>query len=95
MSFDDELKGRTSDVPRDKAGPNIPLLLGIVGVILAVIFVLQNREKVQVDFLVFEINSRLWVVILIAIVIGAFADNALGMAWRRIRGKNKDGSKRT
>ena len=96
-SFDDQLKssGSSGRVPSDKAGPNIPLILGIAGVALAVIFILQNRERVNIDFLVFEIQSRLWVAIAIAMVIGAFADNFLGVAWRRIRGKDKDGNKKT
>ena len=52
------------------------------------IFVLQNRERKSVDFLVFEINSRQWVNIAVAIALGVALDR-LFLSWWHRRAKSK------
>jgi uncharacterized integral membrane protein len=42
-------------------------------VILLIIFVLQNLEKVQIDFLIFSIETSMLVAMLICAVLGAVA----------------------
>lgn len=60
-------------------------LIGLVALIAVVaIFVLQNRERMPVDFLFFEINSRQWVNLAVAVGIGVVLDR-LYLGWRRRR----------
>jgi hypothetical protein len=68
-------------------------LIGLVAVaVVAVLFVLQNRERRSVDFLFFEINSRQWVNIAVAIAIGVVLDRLFLGWWRRRRErKSKSG----
>jgi uncharacterized integral membrane protein len=58
-------------------------LIGLIAVVaVAAIFVLQNRERMPVDFLFFEINSRQWVNIAVSILLGIVLDR-LFIGWRR------------
>lgn len=60
-------------------------LIGFVVVAAAAaMFVLQNRERKTVDFLFFEINSRQWVNIVVAIAVGVVLDR-LFIGWRKRR----------
>lgn len=74
---DEELEGR--------GGPS-PALIGlIVLVALAIVFVVQNRERAEINFLFFEFNNRVWTVIAISLVLGILLDRLLLMWWRRRR----------
>jgi uncharacterized integral membrane protein len=62
-----------------------PALVGLgVFAVLAVLFILQNRERTSIDFLFFELHSRTWTAIAVAMVLGAILDR-LGMTWWRRR----------
>jgi uncharacterized integral membrane protein len=67
------------------ADPRIPWkLVGlIVLAAIALLFVLQNRNRAPVQFLFFEINSRQWVNIVVAIVVGVLLDRLFLGWWRR------------
>lgn len=72
------------------SGPNLKLIAFIVLVGIAVTFVLQNRDRKSVDFLVFEINSRQWVNIAVAIAIGVVLDRLFLGWWRRRKNDKKN-----
>ncbi len=61
------------------------LLVTLVVLVLSLLFVSQNRRRVKVDFLVFDRQARLWVVILIAMALGALLIEAVHLAARRRR----------
>ena len=69
-------------------GRNIPWkLIGfILSALVIVLFVLQNRTRMNVNFLFFEVNSRQWVNLLVAVALGVIADRSfIGM--RKLRRK--------
>lgn len=51
--------------------------IAIIGAILAVIFIVQNRQRVRIEFLFLEMNAPLWIslgaVLLIGWIIGRFS----------------------
>lgn len=62
-------------------------LLGlIVASLIIVLFVLQNRTRMNVNFLFFEVNSRQWVNLLVAVALGVIADR-LFIGVRKLRRK--------
>lgn len=67
------------------SGPPLKLIAFILVAAIAVIFVFQNRERKSVDFLFFEINSRQWVNIAVAIALGVLLDRLFVSWWRRAR----------
>lgn len=70
---------RSGDKPRD-----IPWRLIYFATLVAVVaaFVLQNRDIMPVNFLFFEINSRQWVNLIVAVAIGVVLDR-LFIGWRK------------
>ena len=91
MSNDNDFQ-RSSDnnAASGASGPNLKLIALIVLVGVAVTFVLQNRDRKSVDFLVFEINSRQWVNIAVAIAIGVVLDRLFLGWWRRRKNDKKN-----
>jgi uncharacterized integral membrane protein len=57
----------------------------IVGVV-SVLFIIQNRTRVKVHFVVFDRQARTWVVILISMALGALLAEAIRIAVKRRRG---------
>jgi uncharacterized integral membrane protein len=86
---DDELSRATQNsAASGSSGPNIALIaFGIVAV-LAVVFFLQNSERVSIDFLIFEKRTTIRWSLLMATVFGVALDRLLGFWWRRRRRKN-------
>ncbi len=72
-----------------QSGPPWRLIGLATVVVVAALFVLQNRERMPVDFLFFEINSRQWVNIAVAIGLGVVLDR-LFIGWRRRRRSARD-----
>jgi uncharacterized integral membrane protein len=63
-----------------------PALIGFgIVAIVAVIFIVQNSERTDVNFLFFDVNSRIWVALLVAIGLGVLLDRLLLGWWRRRR----------
>ena len=58
--------------------------LGIVAIV-AVIFIVQNSERANVDFLFLDVSSRVWVALLVAIGFGIVLDRLLMYWWNRRR----------
>jgi uncharacterized integral membrane protein len=69
-------------------GPSVALIVLAVITALAVIFFLQNGEKVSIDFLVFEKVTTIRWSIIVAILLGAALDRVVAVWWRRSRKKN-------
>jgi uncharacterized integral membrane protein len=61
------------------------LVIGGLALVLAVIFVLQNSERVQTTFLFWDRQPRLWVVILVSLVLGALLGQVVPALIRRSR----------
>lgn len=63
-----------------------PTLIGfIVIAILAVIFVVENGDKVDVRLIIPKVEMPVWVAIAIALVVGAVLDRLFQAWWRRRR----------
>jgi uncharacterized integral membrane protein len=59
------------------------LIIFAVIAVLTVIFILQNREKREIDFLFFEVRTRVWVGLFIAVILGVVLDRLFQSWWRR------------
>jgi uncharacterized integral membrane protein len=71
-------------------GPPLKLIgLGVVAV-LCVLFVVQNTDRHEVSILFWDINSRQWVNILVAIGLGVILDRLFLAWWRRSRRRRAD-----
>jgi uncharacterized integral membrane protein len=74
---DGDVGGRRQVSPR--------LIVALVALAVALIFVFQNSERVETTFLVFNVTTRLWVGLLIAMLVGAILGQAVEAAWNRRR----------
>ncbi len=72
------------------SGPPIKLIALVVVAALAVIFVFQNRERHQIDFLFFELNTRTWTALATAFVLGVVCDRLFSSWWRRARSRRNE-----
>ena len=85
MAGDDD----ASELARGKAGPGKgfpPWLIAVIVVgIVSVLFIMQNRTRVKVHFIVFDRQARTWVVILISMALGALLAEAVRLAVKRRR----------
>jgi uncharacterized integral membrane protein len=62
------------------------LIVAGSALLAAAVFVVQNNERVETTFLVFNVRTRLWVGLLVALVLGALLGQAIeALAHRRRR----------
>ena len=61
------------------------LIVTLVIAVLSALFISQNRGRVKVDFVLFDRQARLWVVILIAMALGALLVEAVRLGAKRRR----------
>jgi len=61
----------------------------IVGVAALLVFMLQNRDTTNINFLMIEVSWPLWLVMLISAVLGALIWFGLGVMRRRSRRKER------
>jgi uncharacterized integral membrane protein len=79
----------SSDVPLEDSsdGPDrrliTRLVVGAVVVILAILFVVQNNDRVEMSFVFFTVTTRLWVGLVVALVLGALLGQAVEVLWAR------------
>lgn len=66
-------------------GVSVALVVGLAVTVLAIIVAFQNTDDVGVDFLGWDVDAPLVVVILAAAVAGVLFDEILGFFWRRRR----------
>jgi len=74
----------------DKKGPSPALIAFAVVVVLTVVFVLRNRDRTQLDFLVFEVHARVWTSIAVSIALGVVLDRLFLRFWRKRRQRKHD-----
>jgi uncharacterized integral membrane protein len=78
-----------SDVPLEESGdgPDLRriarLLVAIAAVVLAILFVMQNSDRVKTSFVFFDVTTRLWVGLVVALVLGALLGQAAEAMWER------------
>ncbi|HEX5951503.1 MAG TPA: lipopolysaccharide assembly protein LapA domain-containing protein [Actinomycetota bacterium] len=75
---DDEGRERVEPPPAPRGGIGAAWILGAIGLVLLAIFAIQNSDKVDVDFLFFDAQVRVVVVILVAAVLGFVVGWAVG-----------------
>jgi len=69
-----------------------PLLIGLIVVgVLTLIFILLNSKKTELNFVFFTVESRVWVVIIVAVALGMALDRLLQMWLRRRKSKTAKG----
>jgi uncharacterized integral membrane protein len=80
---------RDGDVDRVGQPPERRFPTRVVAVIVialvCVAFISQNRERVNVDFLVFDRDARTWVVIVLSMALGALLAEFVRLALKRRR----------
>lgn len=64
-------------------------IIGIIGIALVITFVVQNLEKVQVQFIVWNVQIPLFLLIIIAFIIGFYASIISGAGLPRFLNRNK------
>ena len=67
-----------------KEGLSGKTIAALVALVVLVLFMLQNRDRANVDFLLWDVEARLWVVIVIAAMLGF----VIGFLGRSRRGKD-------
>ena len=71
-----------------RSGPS-PILIGLIVVaVIALVFVLQNGNEADIDFLFFDVQSPVWIAIAIAIGVGVLLDRLFIAWWRRRRSRS-------
>ena len=66
-----------------RSGPPVRLIVFVIVVAITVVFILQNRERTSIDFLVFELRSRTWAAIATSVALGVVLDRLFLGWWRR------------
>jgi len=79
--------GGGADQPRAGVDKRRAMRLAVAGiaVVLAVVFIAQNGDTVELTFLVFEVTTRVWVGMLVTLVLGALLGQAAEALWTRRR----------
>ena len=66
------------------------LVIGVV-IVVAVIFMAQNNDRVELNFLFISIDARLWVGLLLTLVLGAVLGQMAETLWNRRKRRAKAG----
>lgn len=66
-------------------GPPVALILGVILAIAAILFVISNRDEVEIDFIVVSVQSRTWTALVVSIALGIALDRLFLAWWRRRR----------
>jgi uncharacterized integral membrane protein len=74
------------DEPRGaRARIDARLVVAVVAALCAVIFVVQNSDRIRLRFLFVDVTTRLWVGLVVSLVLGALLGQAFGALRRRRR----------
>ncbi len=76
--------------PEGRNGPSLFLILAIIVAAIAAIFIAQNREEAEIQFLFFDGTFRIWTAITFSIALGVLLDRMILMWWRRARRRDRD-----
>ena len=78
-----------SDLPLEEdGGPAehrraVRLLLVGVAIVVAVVFMAQNNDQVELNFLFISVESRLWVGMFLTLLLGALLGQGVEALWDR------------
>ncbi len=72
-------------VQSGRSGPSPALIALIVIAVASLIFVLANRDTIDVSFWAFQVEAQTWGAIVIALALGALLDRLVTAWWRRRR----------
>lgn len=73
------------DVRTTRSGISPALIAFVVVLALVVVFIIQNRDEAEIEFLFFQRRDPIWIAIAIAIVLGVILDRLFAVWWRRRR----------
>ncbi len=57
--------------------------------LVSVLFISQNRQRVTVDFILWDHDARLWVVIVISMVLGGLLAELIRLGMKRRKGSTQ------
>ena len=78
-----------SDLPLEETKEGVDrrrvvrLLVAGLAIVVAVVFMAQNSEEVELNFLMFSVTSKLWVGLLVTLLLGAALGQAAETLWTR------------
>ena len=72
-------------MPEHRHGFPTRLVALVVIAIVCALFISQNRERVNVDFIIFDRDARTWVVIIVSMALGALLAEFIRLALKRRR----------
>jgi uncharacterized integral membrane protein len=88
--------GAPSDTGDGQRGPiRWGLVLGAVIALALVLLVVQNSENAQIDWLFFDFETHLWIILLLSAVAGAAVWECTKFTVRRRRGRSSSKRDRT
>jgi uncharacterized integral membrane protein len=81
----EDRRGEAEREPVDvrRRGGKVAVLVVLAVVIL--VFVLQNRDRANVDFLFWDLDVRIWFALAVAVILGSVTGFVVGRTWRRPR----------
>ena len=84
-----DARSSSGSAPSGRGGPSAAAIGFVVLLVVSGVFILQNRERTTIDFLVFELRSRVWTAIAVAIGLGVLLDRLITAWWRRRRRRER------
>ena len=66
------------------------LLLVGVAIVVAVVFMAQNNDQVELNFLFISVESRLWVGMFVTLLLGALLGQGVEALWDRRKRRRGD-----
>lgn len=76
--------------PAGRNGPSLFLILFIIVAAITAVFIAQNRDRTKVEFLFFDVESRVWTAIAVAIALGVVLDRLILAWWRRAKKRKRE-----
>ena len=91
MARGDDRRDDRRPGPEGENGPSLFLILTVVVAIIAGAFVIQNRETTNIQYLFFfESETKVWVAISFAVLLGVVLDRLVQLWWRRSRRRDDE-----
>jgi uncharacterized integral membrane protein len=69
------------------SGLSAPMVIGLVILAALLIFIFQNTDSTEVNFLFFDFSAPLWLILLVVAVLAALFDGVVVRAFNKARGK--------